>query len=225
MLNKTNNDWDKLLADEIKKEYYIELRGFLENEYDKKTIYPRQDKIFEALKMTTYNETKVVIIGQDPYHGENQAHGLAFSVNKDVRIPPSLRNIFKELVMDLNCYMPNNGYLAPWAKQGVLLLNTSLTVAATQANSHKNKGWGIFTDFIIQLLNKKEDPIVFLLWGLNAKAKAKYIINNKHLILCSAHPSPFSANRGFFGCKHFSKTNEFLKDQGLAEIDWQIPNI
>jgi len=221
----TNNDWDELLKDEFQKEYFIELKQFLIKEYSTKIIYPDKDNIFEALKLTTYKDVKVAIIGQDPYHGENQAHGLAFSVQKGVDIPPSLLNIFKELVNDLNCYIPNNGCLVPWARQGVLLLNTSLTVVADAANSHRNKGWEVFTDSIIQLLNKKDTPIVFLLWGNNARDKAKYITNQKHLILTSAHPSPLSANRGFFGCKHFSKANNFLRETGQTEIDWQIPNI
>lgn len=219
-----NNDWDGLLQEEFQKEYYLQLRQFLIKEYKTKTIYPDKYAIFEALKLTAYQDVKVAIIGQDPYHGENQAHGLAFSVQKGVAIPPSLVNIFKELVNDLNCYMPNNGYLVPWAKQGVLLLNTSLTVVANVANSHRNKGWEIFTDEIIKLLNKKETPMVFLLWGNNARAKAKYLTNKRHLILCSVHPSPLSANRGFFGCKHFSKANQFLQETGQTAIDWQIPN-
>jgi uracil-DNA glycosylase len=220
-----NNDWDKLLKDEFQKEYYLKLRQFLVREYASKTIYPDKYNIFEALKLTPYKDVKVVILGQDPYHGENQAHGLAFSVQKEVEIPPSLKNVYKELIDDLNCYMPNNGYLVPWARQGVLLLNTSLTVIANIANSHRNKGWEIFTDKIIQLLNEKETPVVFLLWGNNAKEKAKYITNPIHLVLKAAHPSPLSASRGFFGCRHFSKTNQFLKEHGLDEIDWQIPNI
>lgn len=220
-----NNDWDKLLKDEFQKEYYLKLRQFLVREYASKTIYPDKYNIFEALKLTPYKDVKVVILGQDPYHGENQAHGLAFSVQKEVEIPPSLKNVYKELIDDLNCYMPNNGYLVPWARQGVLLLNTSLTVIANIANSHRNKGWEIFTDKIIQLLNEKETPVVFLLWGNNAKEKAKYITNPLHLVLKAAHPSPLSASRGFFGCRHFSKTNQFLKEHGLDEIDWQIPNI
>jgi len=222
---KINNDWDELLRVEFQKEYYLKLREFLAEEYSTKIIYPDKFSIFEALKLTAYKDVKVAIIGQDPYHGENQAHGLAFSVQKGVGIPPSLLNIFKELANDLNCYIPNNGYLVPWAKQGALLLNTSLTVMANVANSHRNKGWEIFTDAIIQLLNKKDTPIVFLLWGNNAKDKVKYITNQKHLILTSVHPSPLSASRGFFGCKHFSKTNKFLKESGQSEIDWQIPNI
>ena len=181
--------------------------------------------IFEALKLTSYRDTKVLILGQDPYHGENQAHGLAFSVQKGVDIPPSLINIFKELKDDLGCYIPNNGYLVPWAKQGVLLLNACLTVEANKANSHRNKGWEFFTDYIIQLLNEKETPMVFILWGNNAKEKIKYINNPKHLILTAAHPSPLSASRGFFGCRHFSKANEFLRKNNQTEIDWQIPNI
>lgn len=222
---KFNNDWDELLKDEFKKMYYQKLRYFLVKEYSTKTIYPDKYKIFEALKLTAYKNVKVVILGQDPYHGENQAHGLAFSVQKGVPIPPSLMNIYKELSTDLNCYIPNNGYLEHWARQGVLLLNTSLTVVANIANSHRNKGWEIFTDSIIQLLDQKEAPVVFLLWGNNAKSKIKYITNPKHLVLTAPHPSPLSANRGFFGCKHFSKTNKFLEENGLSPIDWQIPNI
>ena len=219
---KFGNDWDELLKDEFKKEYYLKLREFLKKEYATKTIYPDKYKIFEALKLTPYKDVKVTILGQDPYHGVNQAHGLAFSVQKGVAMPPSLVNIFKELADDLNCYIPNHGNLESWAKQGVLLLNTSLTVIANLANSHRNKGWEIFTDRIIQLLNEKETPVVFLLWGNNAKSKAKYITNSRHLILTAAHPSPLSASMGFFGCKHFSKTNKFLKETGQTEIDWQI---
>lgn len=222
---KFNNDWDELLREEFQKEYYLQLRQFLIHEYRTKTIYPDMYAIFEALKLTAYQETKVVIIGQDPYHGEKQAHGLAFSVQQGVAIPPSLVNIFKELCDDLHCDMPNNGYLVPWTKQGVLLLNTSLTVIANMANSHRNKGWEIFTDEIIKLLNKKESPMVFLLWGNNARDKAKYITNRRHLILSTVHPSPLSASRGFFGCKHFSKANKFLQETGQTAIDWQIPNI
>lgn len=219
------NDWDELLKDEFKKDYYLRLRQFLAKEYRTKTIYPSMYNIFEALKLTSYRDTKVLILGQDPYHGENQAHGLAFSVQKGVDIPPSLINIFKELKDDLGCYIPNNGYLVPWAKQGVLLLNACLTVEANKANSHRNKGWEFFTDYIIQLLNEKETPMVFILWGNNAKEKIEYINNPKHLILTAAHPSPLSASRGFFGCRHFSKANEFLRKNNQTEIDWQIPNI
>lgn len=219
------NDWDELLKDEFQKEYYFNLRQFLKREYRTKIIYPDMYKIFEALKLTSYEDTKVVILGQDPYHGENQAHGLAFSVQERVQIPPSLVNIYKELSNDLGCYIPNNGYLVPWAKQGVLLLNTSLTVIANRANSHRNKGWEVLTDTIIQILNKKDAPVVYLLWGNNAKEKMKYLTNPKHLALTSVHPSPLSANRGFFGCKHFSKANKFLRENGVSEINWQIPNI
>ena len=222
---KLGNDWDELLKDEFKKEYYLRLRQFLINEYRTKTIYPDMYKIYEALRLTSYKDTKVVILGQDPYHGVNQAHGLAFSVQPGVEIPPSLLNIYKELADDLGCYIPNNGYLVPWAKQGVLLLNTSLTVVANSPNSHRNKGWEILTDTIIQILNKKDAPVAYLLWGSNAKEKTKYLTNPRHLVLTAAHPSPLSANKGFFGCRHFSKVNKFLRDNGLYEIDWQIPNI
>jgi len=224
-LVKFGNDWDELLKGEFEKEYYLKLRRFLVKEYSTKTIYPDKYKIFEALKLTAYKDVKVVILGQDPYHGVNQAHGLAFSVQVGVDIPPSLINVYKELADDLGCYIPNNGCLVPWAKQGVLLLNTSLTVVANIPNSHRNKGWGIFTDTVIQLINKKDTPVVFLLWGNNAKDKAKYLTNPKHLVLKTVHPSPLSANRGFFGCKHFSKANEFLRKNGMAPIDWQIPNV
>jgi len=185
-----------------------------------KTLYHRRGGV-----LNFHLSLQIAILGQDPYHGENQAHGLAFSVQKGVAIPPSLMNIYKELANDLNCYIPNNGYLVPWAKQGVLLLNTSLTVVANQANSHRNKGWEILTDHIIKLLNNKETPVVFMLWGSNAKEKAKFITNPKHLILTAAHPSPLSADKGFFGCRHFSKANQFLRETGQTEIDWQIPNI
>jgi uracil-DNA glycosylase len=219
------NDWDELLKDEFRKEYYLLLRQFLKREYRTRTIYPDMYKIYEALRLTSYKDCKVVILGQDPYHGPGQAHGLAFSVPEGIAIPPSLLNIFKELESDLGCNIPNNGCLVPWARQGVLLLNTSLTVVAGQANSHRNKGWEILTDRIIQLLNEKETPVVFLLWGNNAKSKEKYITNSRHLVLKSVHPSPLSADRGFFGCRHFSRTNEFLAGTGQEPIDWQIPNI
>ena len=218
------NDWDGRLEDEFQKEYYLKLRQFLKSEYTSKTIYPSMGNIFEALKLTSFENTKIVILGQDPYHNEGQAHGLAFSVQNGVGIPPSLLNIYKELKSDLGCFVPNNGYLVPWAKQGVLLLNTSLTVIANNANSHQNKGWEELTDHIITLLNEKETPVVFMLWGSNAKDKIKLITNKKHLILTAVHPSPLSAHRGFFGCRHFSLANEFLEKNGLAKIDWQIPN-
>ncbi|MGN9165560.1 uracil-DNA glycosylase [Tissierellaceae bacterium HCP3S3_D8] len=220
-----NNDWEELLEDEMKKDYYQRLRMFLVKEYKTRTIYPGPYDIFNALHYTAYKDVKVVILGQDPYHGPNQAHGLAFSVQPKVAIPPSLRNMYKELHDDLGCYIPNNGYLKKWADQGVLLLNTSLTVRAGEANSHKSIGWETFTDHIVKLLNEREEPIVFILWGNNARSKEKYITNKNHYIIKSVHPSPLSASRGFFGSKPFSKTNEFLKSIGKEPIDWQIENI
>ncbi len=222
---KLDNDWEELLKDEFKKEYYLELREFLKEEYSTKVIYPNIYNIFEALKHTSYKDTKVLILGQDPYHGENQAHGLAFSVQPNVAIPPSLLNIYKELKNDIGCFIPNNGYLIPWADQGILLLNTALTVRAHEANSHKGKGWEIFTDRIIELLNDREDPVIFVLWGANARKKKELINSSRHYILEAPHPSPLSASRGFFGCKHFSKINEILTDLGKTPIDWQINNI
>src|SRR5690554_58458 len=222
---RLDNDWDELLESEFKSDYYQRLRQFLKKKYSTKVIYPDMYKIFEALRLTSYADTRVVILGQDPYHGPKQAHGLAFSVQKGIAIPPSLLNIYKELESDCGCYIPNNGYLVPWADQGVLLLNASLTVVAGQANSHRGMGWEIFTDSIIKRLNKKESPLVFLLWGNKARAKASLVDNPNHLILASAHPSPLSAHRGFFGCKHFSKANSFLKERGLGQINWQIPNL
>jgi len=222
---KINNDWDELLKEEFKKDYYLNLRSFLIDEYNKNEVFPNKNNIFEALKHTSYKDTKVVILGQDPYHGENQAHGLAFSVQPLVKIPPSLLNIYKELKDDVGCYIPNNGYLMPWADQGVLLLNTALTVRAHEANSHKGKGWEIFTDEIIKLLNKRLDPVIFVLWGSNARKKKEYIDKSRHYILESPHPSPLSARRGFFGCKHFSKINEILIRLGKLPINWQISNL
>ncbi len=222
---KLSNSWDELLKDEFEKEYYINLRSFLINEYNTRTIYPDKNDIFNALKLTPYEEVKVVILGQDPYHGPNQAHGLSFSVKPQVAIPPSLLNMYKELKDDLNLFIPNNGYLVSWAKQGVMLLNTVLTVREGNPNSHKGKGWEYFTDRIIEILNDREEPIVFLLWGNNAKEKAKIITNKNHYILTTVHPSPLSASRGFFGCKHFSKTNEILNNLDKAPINWQIENI
>ena len=218
------NDWHKILNDEFKKPYYLNLKNFLQKEYDNKVIYPPKEDIFKALELTSYKDTKVIILGQDPYHEKNQAQGLAFSVNENVKIPPSLKNIYKELKNDLNCYIPNNGNLTKWAKQGVLLLNDILTVEEHKALSHKNKGWEIFTLEIIKKLNEKEKPLVFILWGNNANKKEKYI-NNKHLIIKSAHPSPLSVNKGFFNSKPFSKTNDFLIKNNLKPIDWQIDNI
>lgn len=220
-----DNDWDDLLADEFKKDYYIKLRGFLKSEYQNHKIYPDMYDIFNALKWTAYKGTKVVILGQDPYHEVNQAHGLAFSVKVGVNIPPSLLNMYKELHNELGLYIPNNGYLEKWARQGVMLLNSSLTVREGLANSHRNKGWEIFTDSIIKLLNERDDPVIFLLWGNNAKEKKELISNSKHYVLTAAHPSPLSASRGFFGCGHFKKTNELLAQMGKQPIDWQIENV
>lgn len=224
MKNLLNNDWQELLQEEFEKDYYKDLRIFLTSEYTSKTIYPDKYDIFNALKFTPYRNVKVVILGQDPYHGPNQAHGLSFSVNKGVRIPPSLLNIYKELNSDLGCYIPNNGYLKKWSDQGVLLLNTVLTVRAHEANSHKNKGWEIFTDKIINLLNEKEEPIIFIFWGNPAIKKSSLITNKRHFILTSPHPSPLSASRGFFGSKPFSKTNNILSSLNKSPINWQIDN-
>ncbi|MEG0050597.1 MAG: uracil-DNA glycosylase [Terrisporobacter sp.] len=222
---KLENDWANLLNDEFQKDYYINLRAFLKEEYANHDIYPNMYNIFEALKHTSYKDTKVLILGQDPYHGEKQAHGLAFSVQPGVRTPPSLLNIYKELKEDLACFIPNNGYLIPWSDQGVLLLNTALTVRAHEANSHKNKGWEIFTDEIIKKLNERKDPVIFVLWGSNARKKIEIIDTSRHFVLESPHPSPLSARRGFFGCKHFSKVNDILITLGKDPINWQIPNI
>lgn len=219
------NDWNELLRDEFRKDYYLELREFLKSEYRGKTIYPGMHEIFSALDYTAYRDTKVVILGQDPYHGENQAHGLSFSVRKGVGIPPSLKNIYKELSEDLGCYIPNHGYLKKWADQGVLLLNAVLTVRVGEANSHRGKGWERLTDRVIELLNEREEPVVFILWGNNARSKEKLIDKGRHLVIESVHPSPLSAHRGFFGSRPFSRTNEFLKSIGKEEIDWQIENI
>jgi uracil-DNA glycosylase len=219
------NDWQELLEEELSKEYYLKLRQFLITEYKTTTIYPNMHDIFNALHYTAYKDVKVVILGQDPYHGPNQAHGLSFSVKPGVGIPPSLLNMYKELQTDLGCYIPNNGYLKKWADQGILLLNASLTVRAHTANSHKGKGWEILTDKIISLLNDRKDPVVFILWGNNAISKEKLITNKYHYIIKSVHPSPLSASRGFFGSKPFSKCNDFLKSTGKNPIDWQIENI
>ncbi|HBE8593569.1 TPA: uracil-DNA glycosylase [Clostridioides difficile] len=219
------NDWDELLKEEFEKDYYLNLRKFLIEEYKTRQIFPNMHNIYEALKHTSYKDTKVLILGQDPYHGDNQAHGLAFSVQPQVKTPPSLLNMYKELKDDLGCFIPNNGYLMPWADQGVLLLNTALTVRAHEANSHKNKGWEIFTDRVISILSEREDPVIFVLWGSNARKKVELIDTSKHYILKAPHPSPLSASKGFFGCKHFSKINEILKKLGKEPINWQIENI
>ncbi|MGN1338804.1 MAG: uracil-DNA glycosylase [Oscillospiraceae bacterium] len=216
------NEWDALLADEIKKDYYLQLREFLKQEYSTRTIYPPMNDIFNALRCTSYSDVKAVILGQDPYHGAGQAHGMCFSVKKGTPPPPSLQNMFKELKSDLGIDPPNHGELTKWADQGVLLLNTVLTVREGAANSHKGMGWEQFTDRIIQLLNQREQPMVFLLWGGNARAKTGLITNPNHLVLQCAHPSPLSAYNGFFGCRHFSKTNSFLEQHGIAPIDWRL---
>lgn len=219
---RIGNEWDALLADEIKKDYYLRLREFLKKEYSTRTIYPPMNDIFNALRRTSYSDVKAVILGQDPYHGAGQAHGMCFSVKKGTPPPPSLQNIFKELKSDLGIDPPNHGELTAWADSGVLLLNTVLTVREGAANSHKGMGWEQFTDRIIQLLNQREQPMVFLLWGGNARAKAGLITNQNHLVLQCAHPSPLSAYNGFFGCRHFSKTNDFLKQHGIEPINWKL---
>ena len=216
------NDWDEILKGEFEKEYYLKLREFLKQEYFTRKIFPNMYDIFNALKYTPYNNVKAVIIGQDPYHGEGQAHGLCFSVREGIEKPPSLKNIFKELHDDTGFIEPENGTLTKWAEDGVLLLNAVLTVREGQANSHQGKGWEIFTDTVISHLNKREKPMVFILWGRNARNKKNLITNPAHKILEAAHPSPLSAYNGFFGCKHFSKCNEFLRSIGKEEIDWKI---
>lgn len=222
MIININTDWKNILNDEFKKPYFNELICKLDKEYELNTIYPKKEFIFNALNLTSYSETKVVILGQDPYHNPNQAMGLSFSVNDNVKIPPSLKNIYKELSSDLNIPIPKTGNLTYWGKQGVLLLNTVLTVKENKPNSHKNYGWTQFTDEIIKKLNDHNTPIVFILWGNNSIQKSKFITNKKHLVLTSVHPSPLSASRGFFGCNHFSKTNDFLINNNMAPIDWQI---
>lgn len=214
------NDWDGLLEAEFKKDYYLSLRGFLKQEYFTKKIFPPMNDIFNALKYTSYENTKIVILGQDPYHGEGQAHGLCFSVKPGVAHPPSLKNIFKELYSEYGIPTPKSGELTGWAKQGVLLLNTTLTVREGSPASHKGQGWEILTDRIISLINEKCDSVVFMLWGSHARAKKALITNPRHLILECAHPSPLSAYNGFFGCEHFKKANSHLKAIGLTEIDW-----
>lgn len=217
------NEWDELLKDEFEKEYYLQLRQKLINEYKTQRIYPGMYDIFNAMKLTSYNDVKCVIIGQDPYHGEGQAHGLSFSVRKGIAPPPSLVNIFKEIRDDVGINnLGKHGELTKWAKDGVLLLNSVLTVRANQARSHHGLGWENFTTDVIKLLDKREKPMVFMLWGADAKSKQMFINNPNHLILKSAHPSPLSAYNGFFGCRHFSKANEFLKSNGMGEIDWSI---
>ena len=219
------DDWDEILKEEFSKEYYQKLRKILISEYKTQIIYPKMEDIFSALKLTSYKDTKVLILGQDPYHGPNQAHGLAFSVNLGIKTPPSLLNMYKELQNEYGYKIPNNGYLVPWAKQGVLLLNTALTVRDGQANSHAKIGWEIFTDNIIKYLNERKDPVIFVLWGNNARKKKEFITNKQHFILEAAHPSPLSASRGFFGCGHFKKINNILSQLGKNPINWKIDDV
>jgi len=216
------NDWDQVLKEEINKEYFQNLLSFIKKEYKEKTIYPKQTEIFKAFRNTSYEDTKVVILGQDPYHGENQAEGLSFSVKVGVNQPPSLKNIFKELHDDLGYSIPESGSLVKWSEEGVLLLNTVLTVEKDKAASHKNIGWEEFTDSVIKKLNEKNSPVVFILWGNFARSKKNLITNKIHYIIESTHPSPYSVNNGFFGSRPFSKTNNFLISKGLKPIDWQI---
>ena len=222
---KIGNSWDILLEEEFSKDYYKDLQDFLADEYENHIIHPEKDEIFSALSATSYEDTRVVIFGQDPYHGENQAHGMAFSVKVGVDIPPSLRNMYKELNQELGCYIPNHGCLEKWAKQGVLLLNASLTVRDGEANSHKGKGWEKVTDKITTILNNRREPVIFILWGNDAKKKEELITNPQHIILSAAHPSPLSASRGFFGCGHFKKVNNILTAMNQKPIDWQIENV
>ena len=219
---KFGNDWDNLISYQFDAPYYLKLREFLKNEYATHTIYPSMYDIFNALKLTSYASVKVVIVGQDPYHEVGQAHGLAFSVQDGIALPPSLQNIYKEIENEFGIKMSKNGNLTSWAKQGVLLLNNVLTVRAGLANSHRNQGWEIFTDEVVRLLNVRKEPVVFVFWGNNAKSKLPLVTNPKHLILTAAHPSPLSAYNGFFGCNHFKKINEFLVNNGENPIDWKI---
>ena len=219
---KFNNEWDGILKDEFEKEYYLTLREFLKSEYSSHRIFPDMNNIFNAFKYTSYSDVKAVILGQDPYHGYGQAHGLCFSVQKGTQKPPSLQNIFKELNDDLGIPPAKDGQLTKWAESGVLLMNTVLTVREGQANSHKGMGWETYTDRVISILNEREKPIVFILWGANARSKKQLITGKQHLILEAAHPSPLSAYNGFFGCKHFSKTNDFLLEHNINTINWNL---
>lgn len=219
------NDWSLILKDEFEKDYYKKLKSFIDDEYASKTIYPPKEDIFNALNAADYKDVKVVILGQDPYHEKGQAHGMCFSVKPGIKIPPSLVNIYKEMQSDIGTYIPDNGYLVKWASQGVLMINTLLTVREGEAFSHKGKGWELFTDAIITAVGKKDTPVVFILWGAPAQKKESLIENKNHLIIKSAHPSPLSARRGFFGSKPFSKCNEYLVKNNLKAIDWQIENI
>jgi uracil-DNA glycosylase len=220
--DKFKNDWNDVLGNELKKPYYLKLREFLKEEYETQNIFPEKQNVFHALNSTSYTETKVVLLGQDPYHGEGQAHGLSFSVGKDVKVPPSLRNIYKELHHDIGCEIPEHGNLNKWTEQGVLLLNTVLTVREGKAHSHRGKGWETFTDKVIEELNNRDKPLVFMLWGRPAQEKLKLIDSEKHFVIQSPHPSPFSASKGFFGSKPFSQANEWLEKMGEEQIDWCI---
>ncbi|WP_078378553.1 uracil-DNA glycosylase [Sutcliffiella halmapala] len=221
-MNLTCETWSALFKAESTKDYFIELNEFIRSEYASKIVFPAKEDLFSAFQATDYEKVKVVILGQDPYHGEGQAHGMSFSVQKGVTIPPSLRNIYKELHTDLGIVAPSHGYLMEWAKEGVLLLNTALTVRQGEPNSHKGKGWEQFTDAVIKKLNERSQPVIFILWGKNAEQKEQLITNSHHFILKSPHPSPFSANRGFFGSRPFSKVNQILADLGQEEINWKL---
>ncbi len=220
-----HNDWWPWLQAEWQQPYFRKLAAFVHEEYARHEVYPPKSQVFAAFENCELKDIKVVILGQDPYHEPHQAHGMCFSVNVGIEIPPSLQNIYKELQDDLGCYIPNNGYLMPWAKQGVFLLNTTMTVQRGRANSHAGKGWDVFTDHVIEKINADCDHVVFLLWGTNARNKAGLIDQSRHLVLQAAHPSPLSAYRGFFGCHHFSKANTYLIENGRTPIDWQIPNV
>lgn len=219
------NDWEPILKAEFNKPYFIQMGEFLAKEYAEQVVYPAKVEIFNALNMTSFEDVKVVILGQDPYHGPNQAHGLSFSVQPGVKIPPSLRNIYQELHSDLGLLIPNHGHLVKWAEQGVLMLNTVLTVRAGEANSHQGIGWEQFTERVIESLNEKSDPVVYFLWGASAQKKERLIDTSKHLVIKSPHPSPLSSYRGFFGSKPFSQANQHLEQAGLKPIDWQIRNV
>jgi uracil-DNA glycosylase len=217
--------WQAVIGDELEKPYFQQLQQFVAEERQNHTVYPPAEDVYNALKLTPYDQVRVLLLGQDPYHDENQAHGLCFSVRPGIKPPPSLVNIFKELQNDLGCRIPNHGYLVKWANQGVLLLNAVLTVRAHQANSHKNKGWEKFTDAVIRAVNAKPDPVVFVLWGGYAQNKLKLISPGRHTVVQSAHPSPLSANNGFFGSRPFSQINATLRAAGKPEIDWQIEDL
>ncbi|MFB5677512.1 uracil-DNA glycosylase [Paenibacillus terreus] len=218
------NDWDETLKEEVEKPYFNDLRYKLAREYKQYEVYPPKEDLFSALKLTSYSGTKAVILGQDPYHGPGQAHGLSFSVRPGVRVPPSLQNIYKELHSDLGVSVPNHGYLVHWAEEGVLMLNNVLTVRRGQPQSHQGIGWERFTDAVIEALNQRSQPAVFILWGSHAQKKGAFIDKSKHLVIESSHPSPFAAHRGFFGSRPFSRTNAFLTEHGMQPIDWAIPN-